>query len=109
MPRKHGNEQIQVDFPQFNERITSPHYTFRIQTNVSGPVEVSVDDGPWTPCRESVGYWWFDYAGGEPGRHQLIARVHSPNGELQSDPRAFVVGQEPVQGQAPGRKRAGRI
>ncbi|MFH1723708.1 MAG: hypothetical protein ABII00_03690 [Elusimicrobiota bacterium] len=66
---------IRVDYPRFNEMVAPGDYTVRIDSPGGKPVEVSIDDGPWQDCRPSVGYWWFDWMAGRPGRHKLAARM----------------------------------
>ncbi|OGR64248.1 MAG: hypothetical protein A2X31_13345 [Elusimicrobia bacterium GWB2_63_22] len=65
-----------LDYPERGEKITSPQYTFRV--GVSGAVErveVSINQGPWQPCRWSVGYWWYDWKGYGNGRYQAAVRA----------------------------------
>ncbi len=72
-----------VDYPAQGEKIAGPQYTLRVcAPPAAGSVEVSVDHGDWQPCRSSVGYWWFDWAGYEPGEHELIARARTLDGTL---------------------------
>lgn len=82
-----------LDYPRKNEKITSKHYTFRI--SVPGPaknVEVSINQGPWQACRNSVGYWWYDWSQYSPGEHKAVIRAHAPNGEkIVSKPHEIVV------------------
>lgn len=70
-----------VDYPQQDEGVASRDYTFRI--GVAGDaskVEVSIDRGPWLPCRQAAGYWWYDWAGMTPGVHRLTARALGADG-----------------------------
>lgn len=90
--------ELGIDFPQRRDLIFSREYTFRIgaSSGVSG-VEVSIDEGPWQPCREAVGYWWFDWSNFGQGRHQLVARGARPDGrEILTSPRSFEVDFEGV-------------
>lgn len=82
-----------VDFPQQGEKVTGLQYTLRVSAPAeAGRVELSVDQGDWRPCRESVGYWWFDWADYGPGEHEFTARVHTLDGRvLLSEPRQCVV------------------
>lgn len=84
---------IRVDFPKQNEKVQSSDYTFRISTQGFGPVEVSLNDGPWQVCRPSLGFWWFDWRAGDPGRHKLVARCQNGNHEsaISTKPRYFHV------------------
>lgn len=84
---------LEIDYPHADAIVASSQYTFR----VGGPetlafVEVSVDRGPWRACRRACGYWWFDWAGYEPGPHQLVARGQNRDGStVGSTPRRFTV------------------
>jgi len=93
MAKSREETPILVNFPKLNERIISNEYCFRIETKVSGSVEISIDDGPWTPCRCAVGFWWFDWQVGTPGKHKAVARIRQDNGsETMTFPRYFLVG-----------------
>lgn len=64
-----------LDFPRRHEKVSSTSYAFRVGSNVDGPVEISIDDGPWQQCRPSVGYWWYDWHTDTQGKHNAVARV----------------------------------
>lgn len=65
-----------IDYPQEDETITSPHYTFRIKAPLNAEkVEVCVDGAPWQLCRYSSGFWWFDWSGYFSGEHEIVARI----------------------------------
>lgn len=105
--RKHGSRSalampeapvqtsfVSVDYPQEKEVVTSFEYTFRIG---AGPdvsrVEVSIDGGQWQPCRESVGFWWYDWSGyAAKAARQLSARATTQDGRIvESQTRRFSV------------------
>jgi hypothetical protein len=71
---------VRVEYPKEGELLTRPCYTFRIAT-ISGAnkVEVSIDQTGWQPCRESLGLWWYDWAGYSEGDHTLVARTRIGN------------------------------
>lgn len=76
-----GGVRAVLDHPQQGETITSPQYTFRVGT--AGDIErvaVSIDQGPWRPCRNSSGYWWYDWSGYTEGRYQAEAKAHTKDG-----------------------------
>lgn len=82
-----------VDYPQQNEVITSPEYTVRVAAPEGArSVAVCIDQGDWLPCREAVGYWWFDWAGYGNGEHSIVARVETADGgkALSKDVEFFV-------------------
>ena len=81
-----------VDYPQADEVVTSPDYTIRIGAIEATHVEVSIDETPWQPCRFSAGYWWYDWSGYLPGKHQVMAQAHTEDGQsVASRPRQFTV------------------
>lgn len=93
MPATIMQPQIDIDHPQPDEVLTGSHYSFRIGgSDVLVSVEVSIDRGPWTPCRRACGYWWFDWSGFSAGPHQLVARGQTRDGfSVGSAPRRFTV------------------
>lgn len=84
---------VAIDYPQRQDVILSSSYSFRIAADPElTHVEVSIDEGPWQACRRSVGYWWYDWSGFAPGRHQLLARGRGPAGRIAvTAPRQFDV------------------
>lgn len=78
----HEEADLTIDFPQEGEVITSSHYTIRISATEASDVEVSINEGPWQACRESAGYWWFDWSSYESGPHEIMARGVDREGDL---------------------------
>lgn len=82
-----------LDHPQQGEKITAPHYTFRVGT--AGDierVEISLNAGPWQACRHSVGYWWYDWADYTGGRYQAVVKAWARDGRaVTCEPRDFQV------------------
>src|SRR5687768_9199734 len=76
-------QAVTIDFPQEGEKVMPGHYAVRLTADGPGPVEISVNDGAWSPCRSEVGHFWFDWWPSEPGRHKLTARVNGENGRGQ--------------------------
>ncbi len=65
-----------IDYPQEEETITSPHYTFRIKAPLNAEkVEICIDGAPWQLCRYSSGFWWFDWSDYGCGEHEIVARI----------------------------------
>lgn len=93
---KKSELKISLDYPQEGERITGSHYSFRIKgIRDVGRIEVSIDSGPWEPCRHASGYWWFDWEGFPEGCHQAVVRGRTKDGRaLNSRPRRFAVIRE---------------
>ncbi|MFI5348916.1 MAG: hypothetical protein ACHQ2Z_05185 [Elusimicrobiota bacterium] len=94
MPAIAVKKKIAIDFPKQHERITSASYTFRLSASVGEGerVLVSVDDGPFSPCRYAEGHWWYDWEGYRSHHHRLIARIEAANGDLVSEAaRRFLV------------------
>lgn len=73
-----------IDFPLEREIIASPVYTFRLSALAPASVEVSFDGQEWRPCRESVGFWWYDWSGYQGGTYTVQARMTDKNGRLTS-------------------------
>lgn len=82
-----------LDYPQPGEKITAPHYAFRIGTiGDIARVEISLNAGPWQACRNAAGYWWYDWSGYTGGRYQLAVRAQTKdNREFTSAPCKFQV------------------
>ncbi|MDE2314522.1 MAG: hypothetical protein KGL04_10175 [Elusimicrobia bacterium] len=92
-PRKTPDE-VRVDYPQNAEIVLSPYYTYRISvtTPEAAKVALSINGGDWLACRESLGFWWFDWQGYKPGAHVATARADKKNGRFAiSAPRRFKV------------------
>ena len=86
-----------LDHPQQGEKITAPHYTFRVGTSGNiARVEISINKGPWQPCRNSAGYWWYDWSGYKAGRYQAEAKAWTKDGQVfTSELRNFqVIGEK---------------
>lgn len=76
-----GGVQLSIDYPQAGETVRPGHYSIRISATLPvALVEVSVDGGTWTPCRQDAGYWWYDWTNFETGEHRLRARVPASDG-----------------------------
>lgn len=88
--------EVSLDHPQEGERIIGSHYSFRIGAiNGADRVEVSIDQGPWEPCRQAAGYWWYDWTGYPEGNHQAVVRAQTKDGRtLRSRPRQFEVAEK---------------
>jgi len=75
---------VAMDYPQEGETITSRDYTLRISAAPQAKlVEACIDQGPWLPCREAAGFWWYDWSGFAAGRHQLRARMTDQDGNVK--------------------------
>ena len=74
-----------LDFPQEDEQVTSTDYTLRVDApKTVQSVEVSINQGPWQPCRPSSGFWWYDWTGFKPGPYQARARMHNTEGRVMT-------------------------
>jgi len=85
--------KLEVEYPAADEVVTSGHYTFRVgATEELVEAEISIDRGPWHPCRHACGFWWYDWTGYGPGPHQVAARGAARDGRaLNSTFRRFSV------------------
>ena len=90
---KNGGVCAVLDHPQQGQKITAPQYTFRV--GATGPIElaaISINQGPWQPCRNSSGYWWYDWSGYTEGRYQAEVKVQTKDGRVvTSGPCKFQV------------------
>ena len=74
---------IRIDYPEPNEEISiGTGYTIRVYATQCETVEISVNDGKWQPCRNSCGYWWYDWDEIEPGTYRIHARMFKSSGEI---------------------------
>lgn len=91
-----GGVSAVLDHPKQGENITAPQYTFRIGT--LGDIElvaISINNGPWQPCRNAAGYWWYDWAGYTGGRYQAEVKAQTKDGRFfTSEPYKFQVAFE---------------
>ncbi len=86
---------ISIDYPQQDEGVSSRQYTFRLGTNrEASKIEVSIDRGPWLPCRQAAGFWWYDWANYQPGVHRVVARALGTDGSagISAQRRFQVIG-----------------
>ena len=83
---------VTIDFPYEGESVFPGHYAIRISAETGDDVEVSVDGGAWEGCRESIGFYWFDWWGDHSGQHTIRARARAGKGRwAESEPRTFKV------------------
>lgn len=87
------NRTIYIDYPAVGEVVASSDYTFRLSVPADvSYVEISVDRGPWQPCRNACGFWWADRSDLQPGAHTVSARAVTREGEpVNSLIRRFTV------------------
>ena len=104
MPRRHearalkaaaeaGERRPEIQYPALGETVVSPTYTIRVDAPASAEaLDVSIDQGPWRPCRKDAGFWWYDWSGYADGEHDVIARIRGRSGRWRmSSPRGVVV------------------
>ena len=84
---------LSVNYPEQDEQIMGADYSVRVSAPESArSVEVSVDQGVWLPCRQAIGYWWYDWTGFAEGEHEVVARCEAENGgKTRSDAKEFFV------------------
>lgn len=88
----------QIDYPAQDEKIDSREYSLRISASEAGMnVDVSIDQGPWLPCRKASGHWWYDWSGYDAGEHEVIARTRATESSrwVVSLPHEFFVNPLP--------------
>lgn len=80
---------IWIDHPSQSERLLGSTYVVRLGVGGADAVEISIDKGPWLPCRATSGYWWYDWAEIPAGKHTLVARMKTNDGRwFRTPPRA---------------------
>ena len=70
----------QIDFPKEGQKIATGHYAVRITAPSGLDVEINTGGTEWWGCRESVGFFWFDWWPAKPGRTVLTVRLKSGKG-----------------------------
>jgi hypothetical protein len=81
--------EILIDYPMEGEQVHEGSYAIRISTEPNAEVEISINNGEWQPCRESLGYWWFDWQPLVGARCKLVARSRVGKGRWKkSAPRS---------------------
>lgn len=86
-------KELGIDYPHAGEEVGPGPYSMRITApDDAREVRLSVDDGPWQPCRRENGHWWFDWSGDRPGEHVAVTRMIEDDGSLLiGQPRLFTV------------------
>ena len=77
---------IWIDHPQEGERLYAAHYVMRLGVGGAEAVEISINQGPWQPCRLTSGYWWYDWSAIPKGKHALVARMRTSGGQWYKTP-----------------------
>ncbi len=76
------NATIEIDCPAAEETVAPGHYTFRVSASEALlEAEISIDGGPWHPCRHACGLWWFDWDDARCGEHEVATRGTTRDGE----------------------------
>ena len=52
---------ITIDYPRENEKVMVGHYAVRVSAPSGAQVELIVNNGEERPCRESIGFYWYDW------------------------------------------------
>lgn len=88
---------VLLDYPRAGEQVLPGHYAVRVAAKPEFTVEVSVDGATFQPCREAVGYFWFDWAPSAPGTHTLVARAKNGGPRSsKSEERTVLVVETPT-------------
>lgn len=83
---------LSIDYPQEGERLLPGHYSIRVGAPGATQAELCVDFKEWRPCREAVGYFWFDWNPEPAGARALEARARRGKGRWVKTPvRAIMV------------------
>ncbi len=71
-------KEIQIDYPRGGDVIPSGgHYAVRVGSKPHELVEITFDNKKWYPCREAVGYYWFDWYPTKAAKVTLVARARN--------------------------------
>ncbi len=74
---------IVIDYPKEGEKFYPHHYSIRIGAGGGENVEISFDGGEWTGCRNTAGYFWFDWHSIASGSHKITARLKLADGKFK--------------------------
>lgn len=80
-----------LDYPREGETVSPGAYAIRVAAACDHKVEVSIDGGPWAECRQSVGYFWYDWAPSAPGEHRIVARAKNGSPRFKTSPERLCV------------------
>ncbi len=72
--------EARIDFPKEGQKVAAGHYAVRISAKTGWDVEINAGGTEWWGCRESVGFFWFDWWPAKPGKTILTVRVKSGKG-----------------------------
>lgn len=90
MPEVISKKVVAIEYPRHEETITSHTYTFRVAAMPGvKAAEVSINEGPWQPCRQAGESWWYDWSGYDAGDHAVTARVPLADGRFQVTEHRF--------------------
>lgn len=67
--------EISVEHPRIGQRSYFPESEYQVLDASIEGLEISIDDGPWQPCRRAGGCWSYEWTGYQPGRSQAVVRV----------------------------------
>lgn len=88
---------VAIDYPQQTEVIISKHYSFRISASEGVKnVAISIDGSEPMDCRQAAGYYWYDWCGIEPGKHDVFVVAEFEDGTLVKTKVRRVAAQETI-------------
>jgi hypothetical protein len=74
-------EAVTIDYPKEGESISSGYYSFRISASFkAAKTEVSINGSSWMPCRQAMGFWWYDWSSSGAKNYTLQARAYNAGG-----------------------------
>jgi hypothetical protein len=92
LPRVSTPLEAAVDYPQEGEFLQAGHYAVRVSAPGATEAQISIDEGPWQACRESSGFFWFDWDPEATGGHRIAAQARVGKGRwVKAEPRSCVV------------------
>lgn len=91
-PKAAKAPEVSLDYPLPGETVAPGHYAIRVSAKPERKVEVSIDGGEWLPCREAVGFYWYDWAPAGAGEVTIVARAKNGGPRAKrSEERVVVV------------------
>jgi hypothetical protein len=88
-------KEVGIDLPHPNETLPRGPYRFRVTAPADArEVRISIDDGPWQPCRHDQAHWHMDWASVATGEHVAVARLIEADGSMMvTQPRLFRIAE----------------
>jgi len=80
---------VSIDYPAEGETVQSGPYSIRVSAAGADAAQVRVGDGEWADCRESLGFFWYDWSS-QAGQARIAARARAGQGDWSASPERVV-------------------